>query len=291
MTKTMKNQEYVNVSFNILEEDHDLAMFYISEHPFIGVEERMDEFIVTFKSEDWHEGMEFEILAELKSISDNVSLIDVEIIEEQNWNEEYEKSVETVIVNENIGIAPEWKEDELTTQIKILINPKMSFGTGSHESTRLISRLAEKVVQPGSFWIDAGTGTGVLAILGIMLGADNVFAFDNNEWSVDNAKENFMLNKVKDKIKIELMDIDDMELPKADGIFANLFRHLLMQSFAGFYQSLKDRQGDLLIAGILIFDFDEIKQKATDEGFVFIESISENEWVSAHFKAKGDSNE
>ena len=65
----------------------------------------------------------------------------------------------------------------------------MSFGTGEHQTTRLVCRMMEKIKDPNKFWIDAGTGTGVLAIFAVMLGAKRVFAFDNNIWSVENAKE------------------------------------------------------------------------------------------------------
>jgi ribosomal protein L11 methylase PrmA len=83
-----------------------------------------------------------------------------------------------------------------------------------------------------------------------------------------------------------MLDIDEITLPKADGIFANLFRHLLIQNFTKFYESLKTRNGDLLIAGILKFDFDEVNKQAEEAGFELIEKISENDWVSAHYRAR-----
>lgn len=225
MPENKISKKYTNVSIRIMEEDYDLAMSYISDHPFLGIEEKYDELVVTFNSEDWNEDVKNDLMEKLKNIDHNIEIIQENSIFEKNWNEEYEKNIPAIKVNDNIGFAPEWKKDEIKTKIKILINPKMSFGTGDHESTRLISILADKVIMPGSFWIDVGTGTGVLAILGIKLGAERVYAFDNNEWSVENSKENFILNGVNDKIKIEQRDIDDIKLPPADGIFANLFRH------------------------------------------------------------------
>ena len=291
MPKTKIGQEYVNLHIKIYEEDHDKAMFFLSDYPFTGVEEKMDELIVTFKSDDWNDKLPNEILENLRKISNEAEILEITTIVDQNWNEEFEKSVKPIIVNDNIGITPEWKKNEINTKIKILINPKMSFGTGDHETTRLISQLAEKVVKPESSWIDVGTGTGILAILCVKLGAKGVFAFDNNEWSVKNTEENIMLNGVSDRIKIALLDIDEITLPKADGICANLFRHLLMQNFAKFYDSLKHNGGDLLIAGILKFDFDEVRNKAENEGFELIEYIIEHDWISAHFRAIGDNNE
>lgn len=291
MPENKISKKYTNVSIRIMEEDYDLAMSYISDHPFLGIEEKYDELIVTFNSEDWNDDLKNALIKKLKNIDPDIQIIQENSILEKNWNEEYEKNIPAIKVNDNIGFAPEWKKDEIDTKIKILINPKMSFGTGDHESTRLISILAEKSVNPASFWIDVGTGTGVLAILAIKLGAEKVYAFDNNEWSVDNSKENFILNNVEDRIQIKQEDIDEIELPSADGIFANLFRHLLLQNLDKFYRALKQKNGNLLISGILKYDFKKIREEAEKSGFVLIDSIAENDWIAAHFKIEGSHNE
>ncbi|MBI5326066.1 MAG: 50S ribosomal protein L11 methyltransferase [Ignavibacteriae bacterium] len=185
-----------------------------------------------------------------------------------------------------MGIAPEWKISELGTKIKIAINPKMSFGTGEHSSTRLMCILAEKAIKEGSYWIDAGTGTGILAILAVRLGAGKVLAFDNNYWSIENAVENINLNNVSDKVEIKETDIDEFEFPDCDGILANLFLNLLLPSFKKFYKGLEKKKGELLVSGILIYNKDEIIKAATDAGFVIINSIVEDEWIAMHFRVK-----
>lgn len=278
-------KEYVNLHISINEELFDLAVGVISAVPIVGIEEKLDELVVCFNSEEYSDETKDVILANLKTITDDVKILKEERIEDKNWNEEYEKKTKTIIVNERIGIAPEWKKDELNTAIKIIINPKMSFGTGEHATTRLVAQLMENKVKQDSFWIDAGCGSGVLAILAIKLGAKKAFAFDNDIWSVENSKENFILNDVEYKITIELADIYKVILPEADGITANLFAHLLIDSFPKFYESLVTRNGDLILSGVLMYDADEVKASAEKAGFNHIETIAEDEWVSMHFKA------
>lgn len=281
----MKNK-YINVYARIKEEQYDLAYGLLSEFSFTGIEERLDEIVISFKAEDWNKDVQLAIQKALEQADSESEIYKIEEIAEKNWNEEWEKNVPTIVVNENIGIAPEWKKDELETNIKLLINPKMSFGTGEHATTKLVCRLMENLVDKDSFWIDAGTGTGVLAILAAKLGAREVFAFDNNEWSIENAKENSEMNGVSDQVKISQEDIDEMELPESDGIAANLFKNLLIPSFPMFLKSLMKTRGHLLVSGIIKFDKDDVFNAALAAGFEMIEEIYEDDWVAYHFRPK-----
>jgi len=266
-----------------LEEDYDLLYAIFYGLPFSGIEEKLDELIATFPLEYWIEkGTHIKTILEESGIKAEITK--EEILEDKNWNEEWEKQVPAINVNDRIGIAPEWKLSELKNEIKIAINPKMSFGTGEHSSTRLMCILTEQVIKRDSYWIDAGTGTGVLAILAVKLGARRVLAFDNNYWSIDNAVENIKLNNVQFQIELIEADIDSFDFPDCDGIMANLFFNLLIPSFPKFYNGLKHKKGDLLVSGIMIYDKDEIIKAATDAGFEITNSITEDEWIAIHFQ-------
>ena len=243
----------------------------------------MDEVVATFSNDYWDENK-----AQFKDILDKsgikASISKEETLEDKNWNEEWERKVSSIKVNDRIGIAPEWKLNELDTPIRIAINPKMSFGTGEHSTTRLMCLLAEKVIKNDTEWIDVGTGTGVLAILAVLLGAGKVLAFDNNYWSIENALENINLNKVESKVIIFESDVENFNFPDCDGIMANLFLNLLLPSFKKFYNCLYARKGDLIVSGILIYHKDEIINAAINAGFELISSITEDEWIAIHFR-------
>lgn len=277
---------YINVHIALKEEFYDMVFALIQHIPFTGIEEKFDEIAISFKIIDWNDNLKTEIMQIINYFDSEAKIIKEETLEEKNWNEEWESKVEPIRVNENLVITPEWKKDYLEAKYKIIINPKMSFGTGDHQTTRLVCRLIEKVNIPGKFWIDAGTGTGVLAIYAAMLGAKKVLAFDNNIWSIENAEENFELNGVSDIIQLENIDIENCELPDVDFIAANLFLSLVVPSMPLFYKSLKKTNGDLLISGVLKYHHQDILDGAAANNFKHIESIYEDEWVAVHLKAE-----
>ena len=278
-------KNYINLSFSIPEEIFDDAMAIVYCYNALGVEEKLDELLICFDKSDFSDETKTNFIASLCGLNSAVKLISEETLEDKNWNEEWEKSVEPIMVNERIAITPEWKASEIEAPIKLVINPQMSFGTGEHATTRMVARLLETTVTTETKWIDAGCGTGVLAILAIRLGASDVLAFDFDEWSVLNTKENCLRNSIGSEIRVENLDITKCELPECDGIAANLFRHLLLPSFPKFYNSLKNTGGHLIVSGILKYDKTDILNEALNQGFELITELSEDEWIALHLKA------
>lgn len=278
------NNKYINIKIEFPEEINEIVLANISDLPFLGVIDNEDNFIVSFDVKEWNEDLANKLQDILQNINNSLRFEIVEEIDERNWNEEWEKEVPAIHINNRIGIAPSWKMTELTEDIRIEINPKMSFGTGNHSTTRLCCKLLDKLDIKNQFWIDAGTGTGILAILAVKLGAGSVYAFDNNEWSYHNAIENIKVNEVEDKINIELFDLDEGTLQDADGITANILAHVIINNIQKFYDSLKNRKGTFIASGILSEQEGEVVEAAKKVGFTHIETIHEDEWCGIHFK-------
>ncbi|MCX8054503.1 MAG: 50S ribosomal protein L11 methyltransferase [Ignavibacteria bacterium] len=279
-------KKFINVKFSLLEEFFPYFYVVIENYNIEGIEELFDEIIVCFQIDNWNDKIKFELLSALRKYIPEVKIISEEIIEDRNWNEEIEQNTPIIKINDKIGIAPQWKIEQLDTEIKIIINPKMSFGTGQHSTTKLVCLLLAKNVHSGDFWIDAGTGTGVLAILAKKLGASKVYAFDYGEWSVLNARENFMLNDIDGEYIIEQQDIFEINLPSCDGIVANMFLNILEKTIDKFHSALKERRGHLILSGILKYDKDYLIGKYCQNYFEHIETLEEDEWVAIHLRAK-----
>jgi len=277
-------KEYVKALIKVNEENYDPVIGLLSQLEINGIEEGYDELSVFFDKEIYNNESLLSLVGQIKELFPEIKLLSEEVIIEQNWNEEWEKTVDSIIVNENITIAPSWKVQSIKTKIIIEINPKMSFGTGSHETTRLMCRLIEETVKPGSKWLDMGTGTGVLAILEARLGASKVLAIDNDSWSVDNAIENVALNQVSDIVEVIMGDVMNYDYSEFDGISANLFKNLLIPSFPLFYKALINN-GVLLISGLLKYDLEEVSAAAKKAGFDIIKIIYENEWIAIQLRA------
>lgn len=289
ITKVLKSnlmKSFKNVSISIPEEKFELAIAVLMDYPILGIQEESDKLVATFLDSEWTDDMRKELLQSLHNIDKNACILSEVFLNAQNWNEEFEKNIPVVNISDRIAILPEWKKFDVSVEIPLIINPKMSFGTGQHETTRLIAKLMEKYIEPDQFWIDAGTGTGVLAILAVKLGAKRAFAFDNNEWAIENASENFEINAVSDSIDLIEADIENITLPKADGIVANLYANLVRNSLPKFYNSLASKNGILLASGILIYDKDEVVSSAKAMNFELIDTLQESEWVALAFKCK-----
>jgi ribosomal protein L11 methyltransferase len=279
----MLKKQFINLHIAIPEEQFDLSFSALADFPFIGIEERIDEIVITFNAVDFSDALRTSLIDQLEIYSIDATLLSEDIIDDKNWNAEWEQSLEPVVVSSRIAISPTWKADEVSQEIVILINPKMSFGTGYHPTTRMVCRMLEETVTSNSRWIDAGTGTGVLAILAAKLGATYCFAFDNDEWSVENSRENIILNNVEKQVDCSQQDVFTVQLPESDGICANLYRNLLIPNFPKFYTTLKKPEGVLLVSGVLKYDVEEIITSAEAANFKHIHTELENEWAAIRF--------
>lgn len=284
----MKTSKYVLVYLYVREENFDKVVALLTVYPILGVEERDDELIVSFNENDWSQIDQSEFLQFLSFADSEIKILKIENVEERNWNEEWEKNITPVVISKRVAIVPSWRIGETDSEIEIIIDPKMSFGTGHHSTTRLMCQLAEKLVKLGSFWIDVGTGTGILAIFAKKLGAKEVLAIDNNAWSIQNALENLRLNSISDGIDLIELDIDAVpSLPESDGIFANLNLDVVLRNLKKFYSSISNTDGNLLVSGILKYDLDECISKVVNSGFNVQEILYDEEWVALHLKVKG----
>jgi len=207
------------------------------------------------------------------------------IIEDKNWNEEWEKNRQVVKVSEKIIIKPTFKDyKKRNDEIVITIDPKMSFGTGTHESTKLILLLLEKFDLTGKKILDVGSGTGILSIAAIKLGAKSAVAVDIDEWCYDNCIENCKLNNVSEYVKVIKGNVDDIAQNDFDIVLANIQKNILLEIAAEIKKRVNEK-GIIILSGILLKDEDEIIKHFKLYGLEMIEKETMNEWVALVLKA------
>lgn len=206
----------------------------------------------------------------------------IEKIEQVNWNEEWEKNFEPIDVNGQCYVRAPF-HDSKTTDFEIVIEPKMSFGTGHHETTYMMiehlleMNLEHKVV------LDMGCGTAILAILAAKKNAANVDAIDNDSWCYENSLENIERNQTQD-IKVYLGDAAKLnELNKKyDVIIANINRNILLQDLATYAQYLKF-EGQILLSGFYKHDIPVIDEKCVSLGLSRQLVKERNNWVALKY--------
>jgi ribosomal protein L11 methyltransferase len=228
---------------------------------------------------------DFEIILE-EMISENLInsySIEEQTFEDKNWNEEYEKNVRVIEVSEKLIIKPSFKDyNSKPGQTIVVIDPKMSFGTGEHATTKLVLQLVEKYVKPGMKVLDVGSGTGVLGISAVMLSASKAICIDNDEWCLLNGNENVVANNLVDKVEIRLAEIQNISEKDFELILANINKHILMDIAESIKEKIKPT-GTLILSGLLITDEPDILEKYSSLNFKLIQKLIMDEWCALVF--------
>jgi len=229
---------------------------------------------------EWTPELAHQVEALLSSMSISVESR-VRIVAPENWNERWEHSIEPMVVGRFI-VTPSWRRNEFAEKglVPLEIDPKMSFGTGYHATTRLMLRMLPTVIRRGDHVLDAGTGTGILAIAAARLGASRVLGVDVDPWSERNARENCERNGVSDIVEIQLAGIVDVPSSTFDVILANIQLDVIVASLDLLATNLRS-DGCLLVSGILLPQSQVLTAAAVRSGLAVTTTESEGEWWAA----------
>lgn len=193
-----------------------------------------------------------------------------------NWNEEWEKNFSPINVENQVAIRAEFHPDQNLPH-EIIIQPKMSFGTGHHATTYLMIQQMLDMDFPGKTVLDMGCGTSVLAIFAKQKGAGRTVAIDIDEWSVENSQENAARNNVE--LEISLGTAQNLGQETFDIILANINRNILISDIPK-YVSILNKGGKLLLSGLCFFDVSDILEVCTAENLTLQKELQREEWVS-----------
>lgn len=206
----------------------------------------------------------------------------VRSMEDKNWNEEWEKNYfQPITIDEECCIYSSFHHPEGSFRYGILIDPKMAFGTGHHQTTGLILREILEMQLEQKSVLDMGCGTGILAILASLKGADPVTAIDIEEWAYHNACENVQLNHAGN-IRVQCGDAGMLGDETFDVIFANINRNILLKDLPQ-YAGVLNRGGTIILSGFYLEDLPSIRSKAEELGLAFNHVREMDQWVAATF--------
>ncbi|WP_162428460.1 50S ribosomal protein L11 methyltransferase [Pontibacter pudoricolor] len=254
--------ELGELGFNAFEENEDGFSAYIDEDQFS--QEALEEVINRY--------------AEMVQVEHAIKKI-----ERQNWNEEWERNFEPLFIGDKVSVRASFHEKPANAVYDIVINPKMSFGTGHHETTTLMIENQLTLDHQGKRVLDMGCGTGILAIMAGELGASEIVAVEIEDWTVENARENAELNGYATiDVRLGGAETIDGDQPY-DIILANINRNVLLEDMAAYVAVLKP-QGYLLLSGFYTEDLPMLQERATELGLTYLSHRVKNNWVSAIFK-------
>jgi len=274
-------ENYIECAFKVhpLQPASDILIAQLAELDFESFIETHEGVLAYIGKQHWNEDR----IKELQIFTQPHIEIEygVREIKQENWNAQWEQSFEPIRIDENCVIrAPFHARPEVTYDI--VIEPKMSFGTGHHETTHLMLRHILNAGFKGKSVLDMGCGTGVLAILASMKGASRVDAIDNDPWSYVNAIENVQRN-LQDNIEVHEGDAGWLEEQKYDYILANINRNVLLTDLPLYVRHLNPN-GVLMLSGFLTADLPLISEKCREEGLDFLKKSEKKDWAAAVYQ-------
>lgn len=277
----MTNQIYIGYNFKV-EPLQPATEILIAELGYAGFEsfvENNSGVTAYIQKEDWNNN----ILDDIHILNSDEFEISYEFneIEQTNWNAEWEKNFQPIIVEDLVTVRAPF-HDKPNTKYDLIIEPKMSFGTGHHETTHMMIQHILKNDFKGKSVLDMGCGTGVLAILAEKVGATKLDAVDIDNWCYLNSLENVERNQCNN-ISVHEGDVSFLQNQKYDCIIANINRNILLQDIPAYAKSL-NKSGKLFLSGFYEDDLELITQKCLENGLIFEDKTLKNRWIAAQFK-------
>lgn len=276
----MPNTIYIEYRFKIhpLQPASDILIAELGEAGFESFVENEDGILAYIQKNDWNNRI-LDHIGIMKNPSFQIEF-DLGEIEQENWNATWERNFNPIQVTDQCVVrAPFHKRPEVA--FDIVIEPKMSFGTGHHETTHMMLRFVLDTDFREKSVLDMGSGTGVLAILASMKGAERIDAIDIDHWCYLNAAENIKRNDCKN-ISVYEGDAGLLEGRKYDIILANINRNILLQDIP-FYSSCLTEKGILFLSGFYTEDSAIITKKCEEAGLKFENNIEKNNWVAVKY--------
>lgn len=271
---------YIEYAFKVIPKEPTTEIL-IAQLGFVGFEsfvENEDGLNAYIQENDWSES----ILDTIQILQSDEFIISYtrNTIEQINWNSEWEKNFNPIQVKNTINVRAPFHEN-LNLKYDIIIEPKMSFGTGHHETTHLmLEHLLDLDLQHKKV-LDMGCGTGILAIFSEMKGAQPIDAIDIDNWCYENSIENINKNNCE-HISVYQGDASLLAKKKYDLIIANINRNILLNDMSTYCKSLK-KGGCVLFSGFYQEDIPVIDKAASELGLVMSNVLERNNWVALKY--------
>ena len=274
---------YIECTFELapFEPFHEILIAQLSDLPFESFVEEEPVVKAYIQSEEF----DLKLLDSIDLLKSDLVTIrwSHKEIEKENWNAKWEQSFEPVEVGDFCIVRAPFHESKPNFTHEIIIEPKMSFGTGHHETTQLMIEGMKPLKLDGKRVWDMGSGTGILAILAEKMGAAEVHAVDIEEWAAENMKENVQRNNCKN-VHTYLGDIDWVDgKGEFDCILANINKNILIRQFDTYIQHLNSG-GHLLLSGFFPSDVSDFEALLDQYKLVLRNSLSHSDWAMLHLQ-------
>ena len=253
--------------------DSDIIVAELAEIGYESFDTNSDILKAYIQEVDYNQNAVEECIIQL-GISD--LYLQTTLIERVNWNQQWESSYEPIEVDDFCYIRAPFHQPKPGFTYQLLIEPKMSFGTGHHQTTKLMLKAMRKYTFTSQNVLDMGSGTGILAIVAKKMGSAKTVAIDIDEWSIENTKENIVLNETPD---IECILGDSSKISGQFGlILANINRNILLKEM-NIYSTHLESNGLLFLSGFFTCDEPIITDETKKHKLQLIDTLTDDQWT------------
>ncbi len=268
--------DYLEFKIKCLEEFQEILIAELAEIGFDSFLENEDGIDAYILESEFNREKFSEIISEYQEAG-QISLTEG-VMPKVNWNEEWEKNYDPIEVEDLVYVRASFHDSKPGFKHEIVINPKMSFGTGHHATTYQMLRHQGELDHTGKRVLDVGSGTGILAIMAHLLGARQVEAFDIDDWCVDNGNENFDLNDLSTRMGLgTIREVNPSG--SFDIILANINKNVLLDELV-IYSGLLTPNGFLLLSGFYTEDIEDLVNAAATLGLALQKKSSKDNWAA-----------
>jgi ribosomal protein L11 methyltransferase len=281
-------QEFIEATIIVHRNLADAISNYIAENITEGIELEDSsnselvsiKFYVLSSASNFHSGLKRYLSGLAEIHNSETPKLSERKVKSKDWEEAYRLSIEPIYINDRIVVRPPWGKISRQVKFEIIIEPKMAFGTGHHETTRACLKLIHQYFRVGQRLLDFGCGTGILAILAGKMGASYIKAVDYDPIAVANTEENFEINEINSASDIVLGSFEKTAGEQEyDMVCANLRKKDLVENFSELVD-LITKEGYLMLSGLLEQDQNEIEKNILSAGLETIEFIHDGDWLT-----------
>ncbi len=269
---------YLKLILEVSDDHQEYLIAELMDMDFYGFEQHDDRLIAYVEKPRFNDTNR-EVIEQMVASLPGASFVELSDLAEENWNATWEESIQPQTIG-SFFVRPTWSVEQPPEGKTVLeIDPKMSFGTGYHATTRLMLHQIDRLNCEGKRVLDAGTGTGILAIAACKKGASRVIGFDFDPWSERNANENALINDVGSRLEIRLGGFEQVEDEDPfDLVLANINRNVILEFLGDMIQKL-NADGILSLSGLLSTDEERLREELEKYPVQIAGLEREEEWM------------
>ena len=270
--------QWISVDVKIPEAHQEIAMDFAMTLGGLAIVERDADFQVSYPLDDDIHLILDELKSYLYDLSPEATLAQ-NVVDRENWNKNWQAYFKPTQITERIIVLPEWEDPTtFSHRVKTRIRPAMAFGTGTHETTQLCLEILDACVRGGESVLDIGTGSGILGITALHLGAASVDGLENDPFTEENIHDNLELNGIKSGFNLQISENPELHAPY-DLLVVNIIKARLFPLIPNYCHTARSG-GIVIVSGLLATEDEETRELLENSPWKILQPYTKNEWIA-----------